>query len=162
VVDLVKTVEGGLDIVAGSAPDAGPEVPKPVRWARRLAPFVLGRVYKQAPVDDPLCGLRAYRLIVLKKALRSSDGPLAQAQEPWVANVELLRRAVGYARRVESVPLSIRYNLLDRDSRFRTVPTLKSLFRLRGGSWPQVSAEESGKKKKDGAGKKDAGSEQAA
>jgi len=135
--DLVKALEGGADVVAGSAPEAGPEVPKPFRWGRRLAPWVLGRAYRDAPVPDPLCGLRAYRVIVLKKALRDDDGPLASAPESWVANLEILRRVVGYARRVEAVPLALRYHLLARESRFRPVPTLKRLFALRSRPWPE-------------------------
>lgn len=136
-VDLVKALEGGADVVAGSAPEAGAEVPKPFRWARRLAPWVLGRVYRAAPVPDPLCGLRAYRVIVLKKALRDDDGPLCDATESWVANLEILRRVVGYARRVEALPLTLRYHLLARESRFQAVPTLKRLFGLRGRPWPE-------------------------
>jgi len=136
-VDLVKAMEGGADLVAGSAAEAGPQVPGPFRWGRRLAPWVLGRAYRGAPVPDPLCGLRAYRVIVLKKALRDDDGPLAAAPETWVANVELLRRVVGYARRVEAVPLTLRYHLLARESRFRPARTLKRLFALRSGAWPE-------------------------
>lgn len=136
-VDLVKAMEGGADVVAGSAAETGPEVPGPFRWGRRLAPWVLGRAYRSAPVPDPLCGLRAYRVIVLKKALRDDDGPLAAAPEAWVANVELLRRVVGYARRVEAVPLTLRYHLLARESRFRPAQTLKRLFALRSGAWPE-------------------------
>lgn len=139
VVDLVKAIEGGADIVAGSAGDTGAEVPKSFRWGRRLAPLVLGSAYRTAPVDDPLCGLRAYRVIVLKKATREDDAPFCSATEPWVANVELLRRLVGFARRVETVPLTIRYQLLARESRFRAWPTLKRLFSLRSGGWPPTA-----------------------
>ncbi|HSG46426.1 MAG TPA: hypothetical protein VLA43_01310, partial [Longimicrobiales bacterium] len=135
--DLVKALEGGADVVAGSAPEAGPEVPRPFRWGRRLAPWVLGRVYRTSPVPDPLCGVRAYRVIVIKKCLREDDGPLAAAPESWVANLELLRRVVAYARRVEAVPLTLRYHLLARESRFKATQTLKRLFALRSGAWPE-------------------------
>jgi len=135
-VDLVKALEGGADIVAGAAADAGPGVPGPFRWGRRLAPWVLGRAYRSAPVSDPLCGLRAYRVIVLKKALRDDEVALAEAREPWVANLEILRRVLPHARRVESVPLALRYNLLARESRFRAGHALKRLFSQRSQPWP--------------------------
>lgn len=136
-VDLVKALEGGADVVAGSAAEAGPSVPRPYRWGRRLAPWILGRTYRDAPVPDPLCGLRAYRVIVLKKALRDDESPLASAHESWVANVELLHRVMSYARRVEALPLTLRYHLLPRESRFRAAPTLKRLFALRSLPWPE-------------------------
>jgi glycosyltransferase involved in cell wall biosynthesis len=138
-VDLVKALEGGADVVAGEADGLDGRVPGSFRWGRRLAPWVLGRTYRDAPVPDPLCGLRAYRLIVLKKALREDDSPLASAPEPWVANLELLRRTLGHARRVESVPLALRYHLLTRESRFRPAHTLKRLFSLRSRPWPETA-----------------------
>ena len=159
-VDLVKTVEGGVDIVAGAAAEVGPDLPKPYRWGRRLAPMALGRTYRGAPVEDPLCGLRAYRVIVVKKALRAGDAPLASAREPWVANLEILRRLVGFARRVESLPLGLRYHLLDRESRFRTVPTLKKLFGLRRLGWPEVSGEQA--PRENGSRRENSGDEEAA
>ena len=133
--DLVKTLEGGADVVAGSALDLPDDAPSSLRWGRRLAPWVLGRTWKAAPVQDPVCGLRAYRVIVLKKALRQDDSPLATAPEPWVANLQLLRRVTGFARRVEDLPLATRYGLLVRESRFRTVPVLRALLALRSLGW---------------------------
>lgn len=133
--DLVKTLEGGVDVVSGAAPDPGPELPRALRWGRRLAPYALGAAYRTAPVEDPLCGLRAYRIIVLKKALREDEAPLASAPEPWVANVELLQRLTRFARRVETLPVTLRYHLLVRESRFRAVHTLKRLFTLRSSPW---------------------------
>ncbi|MDT8341279.1 MAG: glycosyltransferase [Longimicrobiales bacterium] len=134
-VDLVKALEGGADVVAAAAPAGAADVPGPRRWGRRLAPWVLGRGFREAPVPDPLNGLRAYRVIVLRKALREDDAPLARAREPWVASVELLHRVVGFSRRVEAVPLAPRYGLLARPSRFRPTPALKGLFALRGRRW---------------------------
>lgn len=133
--ELVKMLEGGADVVAGSAVDLPEDAPSPLRWGRRLAPWVLGRAWKGAPVRDPLCGLRAYRVIVLRKALRDDDSPFASAAEPWVANLQLLRRVSGFARRVEDLPLTTRYGLLARASRFRTVPVLRSLLGMRRLAW---------------------------
>ncbi|UCC23853.1 MAG: glycosyltransferase family 2 protein [Gemmatimonadales bacterium] len=135
IVDLVKTLEGGSDVVAGSIAQPGPDCPRPLRWGRRLAPLVLGAAYRNAPVEDPLCGLRAYRIIVVKKALRGTDTSLASAREPWVANLELLQRVAGFARRVESLPVGLRYHLPVRASRFRAIPTLRRLLEFRSTSW---------------------------
>ena len=133
IVDLVKTIEGGADIVAGVRSTLEEPTPRNLRWARRAAPWVLGRVHREAPVEDPMCGFRAYRLIVPKKALRDDETPLCSSSEPWVANVEVLSRLVPHARRVEESPLALRYGLQSRPSRFRAMRALRELLRLRGG-----------------------------
>jgi glycosyltransferase involved in cell wall biosynthesis len=143
-VDLVKLLEGGADIVAGRTPDPSPQTPSPVRWGRRLAPWVMGGALRDAPVADPLCGLRAYRIIVLKKAIRELDEPLASAPESWVANLELLQRVVGFARRVEEVQVAMRDHLRVRPSRFRTIQTLRSLFRHRSRAWASPAEDDGG------------------
>lgn len=130
-VDLVKTFEGGADIVAGARPAPGGAEPRNLRWAVRAAPWVLGRAYRSAPVADPIGGLRAYRVVVLKKALRSSD-PLCAAPEGWAANVELLARTAPHARRVENAEVPINPERRVRPSRFRAVPMLRALAKLRG------------------------------
>lgn len=135
-VELAKLVEGGADIVAGTTVEDADATPRALRWARRLVPWVMGGGFRRAPVTDPLCGLRAYRVIVLKKALREHDGPLATLPEAWPANAQLLQRVIGFARRVETVPLSPRHHLRVRESRFRPVPVLRHLFSLRALRWP--------------------------
>ncbi|HKJ03494.1 MAG TPA: glycosyltransferase family 2 protein [Longimicrobiales bacterium] len=142
VVSLVKIIEGGADIVAGSVPVEA-HLPKSMRRARRFAHLALGAVWKTAPVSDPVTGLRAYRVIVLKKALRDvpDDRPVV-GSEGWAANLEFLRFLAPHARRISEVPLEMRYDLQVRPSRFRAVPTLLSLTRLRGGApWRGPDAE---------------------
>ncbi len=137
IVTLVKVLEGGADIVAGCIDTDADRPPRVVRLVRRLARFALGRVFGAAPVSDPLSGLRAYRVIVLKKAFRDrpEDAPLLKS-DGWAANVELLAALAPYARRIEEAPLTLRYRLRTRPSRFRPVQTLLSLVRLRGkSSW---------------------------
>jgi len=136
VVTLVKTLEGGADIVAGALPADARGLPRSLRLARGAARWVLGRTLKQAPVSDPLSGLRAYRVIVLKKALRDlpEDRPVVQS-DGWAANLEMLRLLVPHARRVVEAPLELRYDLQVRPSRFRPVRTMFSLARVRGGAW---------------------------
>lgn len=133
---LIKTLEGGADIVAGAArldDDGGSGCPRQLRWARRAASVFMGGALRQAPVSDPLCGLRAHRVIVLKKALRAAgDAPLLTA-EGWGANVQLLAVVAPHARRIEEVPVEMRFDLRARESRFRLMQTVRQLYRVRGG-----------------------------
>lgn len=130
IVELVKTLEGGADIVAGSVGGSGERLPRSVRWTRRLAPWLLGRTHGDAPVSDPLCGFRVYRIIVLKKALRDRETPLT-TRDGWASNVELLGELAPHARRIEETPLEMRYELLSRESRFHPWRAMRDLFAAR-------------------------------
>ena len=137
IVSLVKIIEGGSDIVAGSRVQNGrPQPPgaKTVRWLTRS--LLRGRLVG-SPVTDPLGGMRAYRVIVLKKALRDRPEPLLLA-DGWAANLELLGQLIPHARRISEVQLEPRYDLRMRPSRFRPVRTLLSVARLRGSLPPAV------------------------
>jgi glycosyltransferase involved in cell wall biosynthesis len=131
-VSLVKTLEGGADVVAGSHKKIDGGAPFPFRLARWAAPRLLGSSLKACPVSDPFSSLRIYRVIVLKKALRAlGEAPLMQMQG-WAGNVELLDLAVHHARRVEEIDLGLRYDIRTRKSRFRSLHTLRELNRIRG------------------------------
>jgi len=135
IVPLIKAIEGGADIVAGTLHGAAKTLPSGVRWARRLAPWVLGRAHHGAPASDPLTGFRAYRIIVLKKMLREvGDRPLLHA-EGWAANLELLALAAPHARRIDEAPMELRYHLHARESRFKPLRALRDLLAVRGTSW---------------------------
>jgi glycosyltransferase involved in cell wall biosynthesis len=141
VVSLVKALEGGADIVAGAVKDEHKALPSPIRWGRRLAPWVLGRTHRAAPTSDPLTGFRAYRVIVLKKMLREAgDRPLLSS-DGWAANVELLGLAAPHARRIEESPLELRYHLHARDSRFKVFRALRELAKVRGIEWRLIGPE---------------------
>lgn len=139
IVDLVKTLEGGADVVAGCTSPADAAAPRAVRLMRRAAPWVVGRTWGRAPVSDPLCGFRIYRVIVLRKALRDDEGgaSLLTASEPLVVNLELLSLVAPHARRIEEAPASLRYDLQARTSRLRPLKTLRELLRYRGRPWLQ-------------------------
>jgi glycosyltransferase involved in cell wall biosynthesis len=131
-VPLVKTLEGGADVVAGSLVRMEDGAPLRLRFARWAAPRILGDSLKECPVSDPFSSLRIYRVIVLKKAIRDrGDAPLVQ-WPGWAGNVALLDLAVHHARRVEEVELGLRFDIRTRKSRFRTLRTLRELSRLRG------------------------------
>lgn len=133
IVPLVKTLEGGADIVAGCVSGEQEVMPRPVKVVRWIAAVALRGVVAKAPVSDPLAGLRAYRVIVLKKALRDRplDDPLVKS-DGWAANVEMLGKLAPHARRIAEAPLDIRYDLQVRPSRFEAGKTLLALARLRG------------------------------
>lgn len=141
IVSLVKMLEGGADIVAGAVeePVTGKQGTRLVRWAaRKLLRGTIGG----APVSDPLSGLRAYRVIVLKKAMREiEDGQPLLHCDGWAANVELLAKLAPHARRITEVPLTLRYDLQTRPSRFRPWRTFFELTKLRGSIWSGIEAE---------------------
>ena len=132
---LVKAVEGGADVVAGAVTDPGARLPSGVRWARRLAPWVVGRAFGRAPVSDPLSGFRAYRVIVLRKMFREVGEGAVLPPPCWAANVALLRCVAPHARRIDEAPMEMRYHLHTRPSRFHPFRALKDLFVFRGAVW---------------------------
>lgn len=134
-VPLVKALEGGADIVAGCEERVLEEAPDGVRWTRRLSGMFL-RGLRAAPVSDPFSGMRAYRVIVLKKAFRDvPEGTWTLRSDGWAANVELLHLLVPHARRVAEAPLTVRYKLRQRPSRFRPFHTFVSLAKLGRVRW---------------------------
>ena len=141
IVPLVKTLEGGADIVAGHVTADNDVMPRGVKLVRWIAGAVLRGVVAKAPVSDPLAGLRAYRVIVLKKALRDrADHDALLRSDGWAANVELLGKLAPHARRIAEAPLGIRYDLRMRPSRFKPGKTLLDLARLKG-LWSKPSPE---------------------
>lgn len=139
IVALAKAIEGGADLVAGEASNVGVP-PRRVRFSRWAAPILLGGALRDAPVPDPLCGLRAYRVIVLRKALRDRDRPLT-GRDGWAANVEMLNELAPHARRLSNVPVEVRYDLRERASRHRPLRTLRGLMAVRTVRWTNDESE---------------------
>ncbi len=141
---LVNAIEGGADVVVGAVQANGIPLPRSMRLARWVAPFLLGRTFGSAPVSDPLSGFRAYRLIVLKKVLRDFGDRPFLTTEGWAANLELLGIVAPYARRMGEIPVSLRYDIQARPSRFRAIRTLRGLLRVRRERWegPQAEVED--------------------
>ena len=128
---LIKTFEGGADIVAGEPGAGSGDLPRSVRFARWLGRIALGRVADGAPGGDPLQGFRAYRAVVVKKAMRAAgDRPLITT-DGWAANAELLKVLAPFARRVAEVPVSLRYDIRRRPTRVRVFPTVREILRVR-------------------------------
>jgi glycosyltransferase involved in cell wall biosynthesis len=144
IVGLVKVLEGGADIVAGSVDPDENDLPRGPRLVRRYAKRFLRGVFGKAPVSDPLSGLRAYRVIVLRKALRDLPETTRFVEtDGWASNVELLGKLAPHARRIAEAPLSLRYDLQTRESRFQAWRTFLSLARMRAGDlWKAAPKEE--------------------
>lgn len=128
---IVKTFEGGADIVAGNTGDGEPKPPWSVRLARRIGAAALGR-----RGTDPMCGFRAYRAVVVQKALNAAAGRPLVTRAGWAANAQLLAALAPFARRVAQVPVGLRYDIRRRRSRVRVLPTVFELLRLRKTSFP--------------------------
>ena len=132
--ELIKRFEGGADMVVAERPSKGDsgnrgEPPKPVRWMRRVAPWVL-RPFANVPgVSDPFGTFRLYRISLVRDLIKQSgDQPLVQGTV-WAANVDLLHRTAPFARRIETVPLEPRYDLRPRESRVHPWAEALDLFR---------------------------------
>lgn len=127
--DMVKGIESGADLVVAEEVAAAGHPPRALRWARRWTP----RLLRVRGVKDSVSGLLALRLITLRQALRQDgDSPRALLQtDGWCANAELLARLVPHARRVETVPVTGRYDLRQRPSRRRPWKTLLEAWRAR-------------------------------
>ena len=129
VVSLVKVLEGGADIVAGKVHKSRRTQPRVIHAARCTAARILRSVSKRVQISDPMYGFRAYRVIVLKKALR--DRPLGKPllrSDGWAANVELMAKLAPHARQITEAPVELRYDLRVRPSRFRPLKTLFALI----------------------------------
>ena len=134
---LVRTFEGGADIVARETGSRSSKQPWPVRLARRLGRIALGRHAPDVRGVDPLTGFRAYRAVVVRKALRASAGGPLVTTDGWAANAELLKVLAPFARRVAHVPLGLRYDLRRRGTRVRVLATLRQILRVRRVSAPE-------------------------
>jgi hypothetical protein len=129
VVQLVKRVEGGADIVTARIRPVAADMPRAMRWSRRAWDLLLRRA-RGGGQADLLSGFRAYRVIALRKAIEAlGDAPLVTS-DGWAANAEMFRQVAPHARRTEAVDVQIRYGRLQRDSRFQPLRTSLDLFRL--------------------------------
>lgn len=142
IVPLIKILEGGADVVAGVETDGATPGPRSLRITRWAAGWVLRGTLKSAPISDPLTGFRAYRVVVLKKALRASNETPLLDEPGWAGNLQLLGAVAPHARRIAETPLDSRPDLRVRESRFKSVPTLQTLLRVRGSvDWAPLEKE---------------------
>lgn len=128
--ELVKRFEGGADLVIAER-TLPPTTPLPVRrlrWIARLAVRATGAVPN---IADPFGSMRLYRISLIRDLLKEAgDSPIV-AGAGWMANLELLRRAMPNARRLETLELEPRYDVRARESRVRPLADGLALFRAR-------------------------------
>ena len=115
--DMVKRLESGADLVVGEVAKSMGTRSWGERWVRRFAP----RLLPVAGVRDSVSGFTALRLIVLRQATKGGAAVPLLTTDGWCANAELLARLAPQARRIETVPMSARYDLQQRPSRL-TMP----------------------------------------
>ena len=69
-------------------------------------------------VADPFGTMRLLRITVVRDLLRAAGAaPASASPEPWQANLEYLQATTPHARRVEAVPLPLRFDVRQRESR---------------------------------------------
>jgi glycosyltransferase involved in cell wall biosynthesis len=127
--ELVKRFEGGADVVVAES-TAVATAPTPVRRLSRIAPWAMRPFGRLPGVADPFGTFRLFRISVVREMLKASGSGPAITGEGWAANVDLLARAVPFARRIETVPLDRRYDVRSRASRVRPFADALSLYRF--------------------------------
>lgn len=128
---LVRTFEGGADIVACEPAARRTDQPWTVRLARRLGRIAMGRPVPADSGIDPLLGFRVYRAVVVRKALRATVGRPLITTDGWAANAELMKLLAPFARQVARVSLEMRYDIRMRKSRVRVLRTVRQILRVR-------------------------------
>lgn len=128
---LIKRIEGGADVVSGVSSIPQKAAPRFLRWAKLGLVALFRRFERSGYVSDPLSGFRAYRVACVKKALqqRGNRERLLSREGP-AANAELMHAVAPLARRMEEVPVTLRYDRRTRGTRFRSLSTLVNLARL--------------------------------
>lgn len=133
--ELIKRFEGGADLVVAER-NVTPATPQPVRRLRWLAGWMMRAGGAVPGVADPFGAMRLYRIALIRDLIKESgDAPIVQGSG-WAANLDLLRRALPLARRMETVPLDSRYDVRARETRIR--PWSDGLALFRGSRAPRV------------------------
>ena len=129
---LLRAYEGGADIVAAEtgAEATVPPPPRAVRLARWLGRIALGR--REDGLDgNPLQGFRAYRAVVVTKALKAAAERPLVTTDGWAANAELMRVLAPFVRRTAHVRMEPRYDIRWRRSRVKVLATVRELLTVR-------------------------------
>jgi glycosyltransferase involved in cell wall biosynthesis len=141
--ELTRRFEGGADIVVAERA-AGP-MPTPVEKLRKYSSWMSRRgtirllgadrvvrpaLFEVPGVADPFGSLRLFRISVLRDLVKAHGASPLVTNEGWAANAELLLRAAGHARRVETMQATQRFDLRPRESRVRPWADARALFRF--------------------------------
>lgn len=115
--NMVKRIEGGADLVVAAQPPNGAKVPLAVRCVRRGLTWLERKYEIPAQISDPISGLRAYRVGLLKRTMNETDGEPFIRRDGWAASFELLAAVAPYTQRVEETSSAVRYDRRVRRSR---------------------------------------------
>lgn len=132
--NLVKRIEGGADLVVAAQRPNGKSLPLAARWVRKGLPWLERRYDFPEQISDPLSGLRAYRVGLLKKALRERSDERLVKHDSWAASVDLLLAVAPHTKRMEELESEVRYDRQIRPSRlsvWRAARDYLSLLRNR-------------------------------
>jgi glycosyltransferase involved in cell wall biosynthesis len=127
--ELVKRFEGGADIVVGERTTV-PSAPIPVKRLRRVAPWLLRPFVSVPGIADPFASFRLIRISVIRDLIKQTGDSPVVAGAGWAANVDLLARAIPFARRVEAVSIEQRFDIRPRPSRIRPFADAVNLYRF--------------------------------
>ena len=127
---MVKRIEGGADVVIAAQSRNGRSAPRAARWLRRGLPWLERKYSLPDGVSDPLSGLRAYRVSVIKRALQAASGESLVKRNGWAASLELLLAVGPHARRVEETVSEVRYDRRARPSRQSVWHTTRDFIEL--------------------------------
>jgi dolichol-phosphate mannosyltransferase len=130
---MVALARGGAAIVIASRYREGAEIHGLVRWRRALsavASLVL-RVLFPCGARDYTCGYRVYRVGLLRRG-QARLGRHFLNQRGFSVMVDLLLKLRRDARRVEEVPLVLRYDRKKGPSKMRVAQTTVTTLRLLG------------------------------
>jgi dolichol-phosphate mannosyltransferase len=132
--DMVREIEAGADIVIGSSLARGSQrtgTPLRSRVFAKILPLVYNSVQPVRGVTDYSSTFRAYRVALLKRALRDYQERLITAPGK-AANAQLLLRLARFSPVVREVPVTARYDIRARPSRFRLRSSLREHWKLGG------------------------------
>ena len=128
--ELVRQIDSGADMVVAQPRIEG-EPSRVFRLVRRAAPLLLRNRVKVPGVTDVVSGYAAFRLVILRNALKAQPGPMLTT-DGWAANAELFARAAQSARRIETVPAIERRDVRPRPSRIAPLEAARELWRAGG------------------------------
>ena len=128
---LIKRVEAGADLVT-SEPAFDEGTPPAVRRARKFFRWLV-RGREWAALGDPFCGVRAYRVMTVKRAIETRGAGRLLSWEGGAANAELLVQSVPHSRRNDTIEVDVHYKRLQRASRFRFFAMLSQVMGMRSG-----------------------------
>jgi len=127
---LVKRIEGGADLVVATQQTNGTSVPLTIRWIRKGLHWLERKYEFPEGLSDPISGLRAYRVGLVKRALRERDGEPLVKRDGWAASLELLLAVAPHTKRVEETRSEARYDRRARSSRLSVWRAARDYFGL--------------------------------